>query len=403
MSLDAKAADTVAQASEGTAPAVTMADRKATKEQRKAEKHAKQQAKREKRDKKAGRSANKGSDGEDDASVAGSDGEAATATKAKSSKKKKSSKDAKAGEKPASKKHSEWGVWIGNLPYSVTREEIIEFFKPCGGQVTRVNLPKQDGKIRGFAYVDFDSQAPLNLALAYSEQTMGGRAVLIKNASDFAKTGMPSRVAPAISNSAQKGPAAKSGKQSARPEKPPSPSLFVGNLGFDVTKSDLKTIFRQFGEIVGVRVATFEDNKEKCKGFGYVDFKYTDDATKALKSPEVREIGGRRTRIEYAGEEATRKGRPWEFDPKTKNSLIPGGNSKGGIKRARPTRKDDDNDDGNNSAVENSDVDDTPPQFKMEMPPVQKKSRKLKTDNMAETKLQGLPVEFEGQKITFGD
>ncbi|KAJ2488900.1 Nucleolar protein 13 [Coemansia sp. RSA 2050] len=401
MSLDAKDTDTAALVSEATAAAATMADRKATKEQRKAEKHAKQQAKREKRNKKAGRSANKSSDGEDSASVAGSDDEAATATKAKGNKKKKSSKDAKAGEKPASKKHSEWGVWIGNLPYSVTREEIIEFFKPCGGQITRINLPKQDGKIRGFAYVDFDSQAPVNLALAYSEQTMGGRAVLIKNASDYAKTGMPSRVAPAISNSAQKGPSAKSGKQAARPEKPPSPTLFVGNLGFDVTKSDLKAIFRQFGEIVGVRVATFEDNKEKCKGFGYIDFKYTDDAAKALKSPEVREIGGRRTRIEYAGEDATRKGRPWEFDPKTKNSLIPGGKSKSGNKRARPTRSDDN--DGDNSAADSSDVDDTPPQFKMEMPPAQKKSRKLKADNMAETKLQGLPVEFEGQKITFGD
>ncbi|KAJ2641415.1 Nucleolar protein 13, partial [Coemansia sp. RSA 1694] len=260
----------------------------------------------------------------------------------------------------------------------------------------------KDGKTRGFAYVDFDSQAPVNLALAYSEQTMRGRAVLIKSASDYAKTGMPSRVAPTIASSAQKGPSAKSGKPTARADKPPSPSLFVGNLGFDVTKADLKAIFRQFGEIVGVRVATFEDNKEKCKGFGYIDFKYTDDATKALKSPEVKEIGGRRTRIEYAGEDATRKGRPWEFDPKTKNSLVLGGSaSKNGTKRARPARNDDNG--NSNSGADDSDVDDTPPQFKLEMPPAQKKSRKLKTDNMAETKLQGLPVEFEGQKITFGD
>ncbi|KAJ2030177.1 Nucleolar protein 13, partial [Coemansia sp. S2] len=218
MSLDAKDIDTVAVAPE--AATITMADRKAAKEQRKAEKHAKQQAKREKRDKKASRSANKDSDNEDNEdnedndSSAGSDGEATP--KKEKSKKKKSSKDAKPGEKPASKKHSEWGVWIGNLPYSVTREEIIEFFKPCGGQVTRVNLPKKDGKIRGFAYVDFDSQAPVNLALAYSEQTISGRAVLIKSASDYAKTGMPSRVAPTIANSAQKGPSAKSSKSAPR-------------------------------------------------------------------------------------------------------------------------------------------------------------------------------------------
>ncbi|KAJ2442419.1 hypothetical protein GGF42_006957, partial [Coemansia sp. RSA 2424] len=90
------------------------------------------------------------------------------------------------------------------------------------------------------------------------------------------------------------------------------------------------------------------------------------------------------------------------FDPKTKNSLVLGGSaSKNGSKRARPARNDDN--DNPNSGADDSDVDDTPPQFKLEMPPAQKKSRKLKTDNMAETKLQGLPVEFEGQKITFGD
>ncbi|KAJ2156113.1 Nucleolar protein 13 [Coemansia sp. RSA 552] len=268
-------------------------------------------------------------------------------------------------------RRSEWSVWIGNLPYTITKDELTEFFKPCDGEVTRINLPRKSGKSRGFAYVDFDGPSSVSQALGLSEKYLGGRAVLIKDASDFNKTGMPSRV---MSTDAADGEVKKPSKD-WRSRNPPSPTLFIGNLSFDTQKSDLKELFRPFGELVGVRVATFEDNPEKCKGFAYIDFKYTADATTAIKSPEVRSIGGRKARVEYAGEDATRKGRPWESDPDAKFSYQPpkadkrGAPNAGGVVYEKPA----------------------------------KKSRKLETENMAETKLQGLPVEFEGQKITFGD
>ncbi|KAJ2359341.1 Nucleolar protein 13 [Coemansia erecta] len=280
-------------------------------------------------------------------------------------------------EKPKKKAaRSDFSIWIGNLPYSITKEDLIEFFKPCNGTITRVNLPKKNGKTKGFAYVDFDTEAPMNMALAYSEQTLGGRAVLIKNASDFNKTGMPSRAA---AGPAHTGEDEKPNAKSKWTKNPPSPSLFLGNLSFDVKRADLKAIFRPFGELVGVRVATFEDNPQKCKGFAYIDFKYTDDAAKAIKSPDVRMIGGRKARIEFAGEDATRKGRPWEFDPITKNSYT---TQMGGKREA-----------GDGDAYAHYNTSANGP----------KKARKLDTDNMAETKLQGLPVAFEGRKITFGD
>ncbi|KAJ2775855.1 Nucleolar protein 13 [Coemansia nantahalensis] len=303
---------------------------------------------------------------EDRPVVAAAEEPADASTVVKKTKKSKPKDD----EGPAKPKRSKWGVWVGNLSYTTTKDDIAEFLKPCKGTISRINLPRKAGKTRGFAYVDFDSAEPVSLAVAHSEQMLNGRPVLIKDASDFLKTGKPSRAAPAPAvEAAAEADKKKKGKR-AKPV--PSPSLFVGNLGFEVKKNDLRAIFRPFGELVGVRVATFEDNPEKCKGFAYVDFKYTVDATKALRSSDVSEIGGRRTRIEYAGEEATRKGRPWEFDPKTKHSY----DDMGASKRAAPDA------DGPAAAT---------------------KARKLETDNMAETKLQGLPVEFEGQKITFGD
>ncbi|KAJ2306773.1 Nucleolar protein 13 [Coemansia sp. RSA 2706] len=271
-------------------------------------------------------------------------------------------------EAKAKSQWSEFAIWIGNLSYSTTKEDIADFFQSCNGTITRINMPRKGGKSRGFAFVDFDAAAPMKAALACSEQRLFGRAVLIKSASDYNKTGTPSRAGAST-------PASGKAAKLKGSKNPPSPTLFVGNLGFAVKRADLKAIFRPFGELVGVRVATFEDNQEKCKGFAYIDFKYTDDAAKAMQSPDVRTIGGRKARIEFAGEEATRKGRPWEYDPKTNGTY----DSQQGGKRFSSFG-------GGEGA-----------------PREPKKARKLETENMAETKLQGLPVAFEGQKITFGD
>ncbi|KAI9501091.1 Nucleolar protein 13 [Coemansia spiralis] len=310
-------------------------------------------------------------DSAEEPEVGASDDEAESKDESKKSSTKKSAK--------AKQERSEWCVWIGNLPYTVTKEDIKVFFKDCGGTITRIKLPKKNGKSSGFAYVDFDTQDAVSLALAHSEQKMGKRAVLIKDAKDFNKTGAPTRT---VFNSAAKEDTSKNKTKRNIGKNPPSATLFVGNLGFDVKKSDLKAIFKPFGELVGVRVATFEDNPEKCRGFGYVDFKYAGDATKALMSPDIEKIHGRRVRMEYAGETATRKGRPWEFDPKVNPNLKRQSDS---TRDTYQQGDDADNDEDYESAH------------------AAKKQRRLVTENMAETKLQGLPVQFEGQKITFGD
>src|ERR1700712_3915359 len=74
---------------------------------------------------------------------------------------------------------SAWGVWIGNLPWTVTKNELREWFTKNGSitdsQITRVHMappPKSNDSRnsrvkfsnRGYAYVDFDSQELLDSA-----------------------------------------------------------------------------------------------------------------------------------------------------------------------------------------------------------------------------------------------
>ncbi|EEB06607.1 RNA-binding protein Rnp24 [Schizosaccharomyces japonicus yFS275] len=193
----------------------------------------------------------------------------------------KGPKGSSAPNKPATK----FGIWIGNLSFLTTVDILKEFFvretaaiaAEQGGnglqaeQIVRVHMPMnkiRKNQNRGFAYVDFDSEESLGLALACSEHALNGRNVLIKSSTDY--TGRPDKVT-----------VSKTEKIAARPANPPSSTLFVGNLPFDATKETLSEYFGDAGRIRRVRLMTFEDTG-KCKGFGFVDFFDVETAQRAM-------------------------------------------------------------------------------------------------------------------------
>ncbi|EGW31830.1 uncharacterized protein SPAPADRAFT_62445 [Spathaspora passalidarum NRRL Y-27907] len=200
-------------------------------------------------------------------------------------------------EKPSK---SEFGVWIGNLSFDTSREDIIRFIvgktsqledeslpKVVEEDITRVNIPKKDGnKIKGFAYVDVPSLAHVNSIVALSESVLNGRKLLIKNANSF--EGRPA-----------------ASPTSALSKNPPSRILFVGNLSFDTTEDNLQEHFRHCGDIVRIRMATFEDTG-KCKGFAFIDFKDEEGPTTALKSKLAKMLINRKLRLEY-GEDRSKR------------------------------------------------------------------------------------------------
>jgi len=104
-------------------------------------------------------------------------------------------------------------------------------------------------------------------AVALSEQTLENRNLLIKSSKDF--RGRPAKTASSshTSNANSNGSPSKGGNNKSNTNnKKESPTLFIGNLPFAATADGISKIFKEFGEISNVRVATFEDNQEKCKG-----------------------------------------------------------------------------------------------------------------------------------------
>lgn len=59
------------------------------------------------------------------------------------------------------------------------------------------------------------------------------------------------------------------------------PKLYVGNLNYSVTESDLYTLFQKYGEVKAVSLVT-DKYSGQSKGFAFVEMANVSDAEKAL-------------------------------------------------------------------------------------------------------------------------
>src|SRR5687767_8535529 len=88
-------------------------------------------------------------------------------------------------------------------------------------------------------------------------------------------------------------------RQPARPTRKPelvevtSPKLYVGNLSYDATESDLFELFKGVGAVKNAEVVTHKYN-EKSKGFGFVTMTTIDEAKRAVLELHDKEFMGRK-------------------------------------------------------------------------------------------------------------
>lgn len=188
---------------------------------------------------------------------------------------------------------SEHGVWIGNLRFTVTPQEMRQWLVENSGgvitesMITRVKLPlsKTPGQSKnepatnkGFAYVDFTDIGAKVAAIALSETEWHRRRLLIKDSKSF--EGRPKKEAETKDDGKDGN---KNGLSKANAVDPnASRKIFVGNMSFKTTEDDVMRNFEKCGEIEWVKIATFEDTG-KCKGYGWVKFKEPEAAAWAVK------------------------------------------------------------------------------------------------------------------------
>lgn len=87
-----------------------------------------------------------------------------------------------------------------------------------------------------------------------------------------------------------------------KPHPPPadgSTDVYVGNLSYEMTEDELRTLFAKYGAVAAVRIVT---NKftGKSKGFGFVGMRDRLEAEKACSALNGQEIGGRKLKTNIA-------------------------------------------------------------------------------------------------------
>ena len=91
----------------------------------------------------------------------------------------------------------------------------------------------------------------------------------------------------------------RNGAQPPRPARKPervevtSPRLYVGNLSFDATESDLFELFNGVGHVHNAEVVSYRHN-QRSKGFAFVQMQTVEEAKRAVEELHDKEFLGRR-------------------------------------------------------------------------------------------------------------
>ena len=109
-------------------------------------------------------------------------------------------------------------------------------------------------------------------------------------------------------------------------------SLFVGNMSFQTTESELRDLFAPFGQITRVHMA-MDRETGRARGFAFVEMPNDEEAAKAMTALDGKEVGGRNLKVNEArpkGEGGAPRGPKSYGRPGGGGSGGGGGRGKGG-------------------------------------------------------------------------
>src|SRR4051812_21630030 len=140
-----------------------------------------------------------------------------------------------------------------------------------------------------FAYVDFENAADATAAVENLDmQVFEGRNLVVQY-----HRPKPVRTFRPISN---------------QPTSPPSNTLFLGNMSFEMSDKDIHDLFRDIRNIFEVRVA-IDKRTNQPRGFAHAEFIDVASAMKAMEVLRNKVVYGRKLRLDYSTSARSQRGR----------------------------------------------------------------------------------------------
>ncbi|KAG6851023.1 Protein phosphatase PP2A regulatory subunit B [Arthromyces matolae] len=168
-------------------------------------------------------------------------------------------------------------LFVKNVDEEVTQEEFENLFSKYGTITSAVLSVDEEGKGKGFGFVNFENHEEAQ------------KAVEELNDSDF--KGKKLFVARAQKKAERQEELRKSYEQTRMEKlgKYQGVNLYIKNLEDGIDDEKLRAEFEAFGTVTSCRV--MRDDKGVSKGFGFVCFSSTDEATKAVAEMNNKIIG----------------------------------------------------------------------------------------------------------------
>jgi len=176
-------------------------------------------------------------------------------------------------------------MYVGNLSFDATRDDIKEFFENYG-EIRDLYIPIRDDKPRGFCFITMDAEA-------------ADSAMSELNGADF--MGRPLVVNEPLKKGESLPPRANRAKQF---------KLYVGNLSFYTTQETLEGVFEEFGEVFDCYLPT-DPNTDQPRGFGFITMDQADGES-AMAELDGLELDGRFIRVNEA--QGKRRTPPPQYD-----------------------------------------------------------------------------------------
>jgi len=162
-------------------------------------------------------------------------------------------------EPAASAQPEKFTVYVGNLPFSSTSDQISGLFADKGIPVLNVAMPMNQNAIdeatglpksKGFCFVDVDSEEMIVAAVeAFHEMNLDGRTMRVNKL-------LPKEEVEKRQNKRD---------QNYTPDG--SKKMYVGNLPFDASHDEIKDYFEQYGEVTDLYIPMRDD---RPRGFCFI-------------------------------------------------------------------------------------------------------------------------------------
>ncbi|KAK9427884.1 hypothetical protein V1505DRAFT_378718 [Lipomyces doorenjongii] len=185
-------------------------------------------------------------------------------------------------------------IFVQQLAARLRTKELIAFFDQAGPvRDAQIVKDRVSGRSKGVGYVEFRNIESVQKAINMTGQKLLDIPIIVQ-----LTEAEKNRLARAESSAAAQQALEQQRQQHG--DQGPYHRLYVGNVHFAITESDLKQIFESYGNVEFV-VLQKDETGVRSKGYGFVQFADRESATSALELNGFK-LGGRPIRVGLGNE-----------------------------------------------------------------------------------------------------